>query len=192
MLRALLLTETKLSALGEIIQPAYRALESDFWPSSFSLIPNFHGPGSADDSLVVMVFLLPEQLEPQRDHWHFGYEAGRIARSIAQGGGFSSPLFEDTGPTAWMTPVYPYLVAGVFKLFGVYTKTSAIVLLSLNALMSALVCIPIFEIARISFGERVAKWSAWGVGIFPLRHLFSRRAHLGNLARDPCFSAGFS
>ena len=26
--------------------------------------------------LVVMVFLLPEQLEPQRDHWHFGYETG--------------------------------------------------------------------------------------------------------------------
>src|SRR5271167_5016166 len=50
--------------------------------------------------LVVMVFLLPEQLEPQRDHWHFGYEAGRIARSIAQGHGFSSPLFEETGPTA--------------------------------------------------------------------------------------------
>jgi hypothetical protein len=38
-----------------------------------------------------MVFLLPEQLEPQRDHWHFGYEAGRIARSIVQGRGFSSP-----------------------------------------------------------------------------------------------------
>ncbi len=80
--------------------------------------------------LVVMVFLLPEQLEPERDHWHFGYEAGRIARSIVEGHGFGSPLFEDTGPTAWMTPVYPYLVAGVFKVFGVYTKTSAIVLLS--------------------------------------------------------------
>jgi 4-amino-4-deoxy-L-arabinose transferase-like glycosyltransferase len=117
--------------------------------------------------LAVMVFLLPEQLEPQRDHWHFGYETGRIARSIVEGRGFSSPLFEDTGPTAWMTPVYPYLVAGVFKIFGVYTKASAIVLLSLNALMSALACIPIFLIARISFGERVAKWSGWAWAFFP-------------------------
>ena len=50
--------------------------------------------------LVVMVFLLPEQLDPSRDHWHFGYETGRIARSIVQGHGFSSPLFADTGPTA--------------------------------------------------------------------------------------------
>jgi hypothetical protein len=117
--------------------------------------------------LVVMIFLLPEQLEPQRDHWHFGYETGRIARSIVEGHGFSSPLFEETGPTAWMTPVYPYIVAGVFKIFGVYTKASAIVLLSLNALMSALVCIPIFLIAQISFGERVAKWSAWAWVFFP-------------------------
>jgi 4-amino-4-deoxy-L-arabinose transferase-like glycosyltransferase len=117
--------------------------------------------------LVVMVFLLPEQLEPQRDHWHFGYETGRIARSIVEGKGFSSPLFADTGPTAWMTPVYPYLVAGVFKVFGVYTKASAIVLLSLNALMSVLVCVPVFLIARISFGERVAKWSGWAWAFCP-------------------------
>lgn len=117
--------------------------------------------------LVVMVFLLPEQLEPQRDHWHFGYEAGRIARSIVQGRGFSSPLFEDTGPTAWITPVYPYLVAGVFKLFGTYTKISAIILLSLNALMSALVCVVVFMIARISFGDRVAEWSGWAWAFCP-------------------------
>ena len=117
--------------------------------------------------LVVMVFLLPEQLEPQRDHWHFGYEAGRIARSIVQGRGFSSPLFGDTGPTAWMTPVYPYLVAGVFKLCGTYTKLSAIILLSMNALMSALVCVLVFLIARISFGERVAKWSGWAWAFCP-------------------------
>ena len=117
--------------------------------------------------LVVMVFLLPEQLDPSRDHWHFGYETGRIARSIVQGRGFSSPLFAGTGPTAWMTPVYPYIVAGVFKVFGIYTTASAVVLLSLNALTSALTCIPIFFIARRTFGLRVAKWSGWGWVFFP-------------------------
>src|SRR5260370_19064370 len=117
--------------------------------------------------LVVMVFLLPEQLEPQRDHWRFGYETGRIARSIAQGRGFSNPLFGGTGPTAWMTPVYPYLLAGVFMLFGIYTNTSAIVLLALNSLTSALVCVLVFLIARISFGDRVAKWSGWAWVFFP-------------------------
>jgi 4-amino-4-deoxy-L-arabinose transferase-like glycosyltransferase len=117
--------------------------------------------------LVVMVFLLPEQLDPSRDHWHFGYETGRIARSIVQGRGFSSPLFAETGPTAWMTPVYPYIVAGVFRVFGIYTTTSAVVLLSLNALTSALTCLPIFLIARRTFGERAARWSGWGWVFFP-------------------------
>jgi 4-amino-4-deoxy-L-arabinose transferase-like glycosyltransferase len=117
--------------------------------------------------LVVMVFLLPEQLDPARNHWHFGYETGRIAYSIVEGHGFASPLFAETGPTAWMTPVYPYLVAGVFELFGTYTKASAIVLLSLNALISALVCILVFLIARISFGARIAKWSGWAWAFCP-------------------------
>ena len=117
--------------------------------------------------LAVMVFLLPEQLNPERNHWHMGYEAGKIAYSIVQGRGFCSPLFEETGPTAWMTPVYPYLVAGVFKVFGTYTKLSAVVLLSLNALTSALMCIFVVLIARISFGDRVAKWSGWGWAFCP-------------------------
>lgn len=117
--------------------------------------------------LIVMIFLLPEQLEPQRDHWHFGYETGRIARSIVEGKGFSSPLFADTGPTAWMTPVYPYIVAGVFKVFGVYTTASAVVLLSLNALTSALVCVVVFFVARFGFGEKVAKWSGWAWAFCP-------------------------
>jgi len=117
--------------------------------------------------LVVMVFLLPEQLDPSRDHWHFGYETGRIARSIAEGRGFSSPLFAETGPTAWMSPVYPYIVAAVFRVFGIYTAASAVVLLSLNALTSALTCIPIFFIARRTLDERAAKWSGWGWVFFP-------------------------
>ena len=52
-------------------------------------------------------------------------------------------------------------------MFGVYTKTSAIVLLSLNALMSALVCVVVLLIARISFDERVAKWSGWSWAFCP-------------------------
>jgi 4-amino-4-deoxy-L-arabinose transferase-like glycosyltransferase len=117
--------------------------------------------------LLVMMFLYPEQLDPARDHWKFGYETGRIARSIAQGQGFSNPLFSNTGPTIWMTPVYPYIVAGVFKIFGIYTTISAFVLLSLNALTSALTCIPIFFIARKTFSDRVASWAGWGWVFFP-------------------------
>jgi 4-amino-4-deoxy-L-arabinose transferase-like glycosyltransferase len=117
--------------------------------------------------LAVIPFLISEQLNPERDHWRFGYEAGRIARSIVEGRGFGNPLFANTGATAWQTPVYPYIVAGVFKLLGTYTTGSAVALLALNALTSALTCVPIFFFARESFGERVALWSGWGWAFFP-------------------------
>jgi hypothetical protein len=35
-------------------------------------------------------------------------EAGNIAFSLAKGHGFSSPWWQETGPTAWLTPVYPW------------------------------------------------------------------------------------
>jgi hypothetical protein len=117
--------------------------------------------------LAAMAFLYPEQLDPRQNHWRFGYETGRIASSIARGKGFASPLYEDTGPTAWMTPLFPYIVAGFFLVFGIYTKAAALALLSFNALTSALTCIPIFLFARTSFGDRVAKWSGWAWAIFP-------------------------
>jgi 4-amino-4-deoxy-L-arabinose transferase-like glycosyltransferase len=117
--------------------------------------------------LVVMGFLYQEQLDPDRDHWRFAYENGRLARSIAQGRGLSSPLFEDTGASAWMTPVYPYIVAGAFKVFGVYSTASAFVLLIFQAVISSLTCLPIFHFARKLFGERVGLWSGWAWAFFP-------------------------
>ena len=51
----------------------------------------------------------------------FLFESGNIAHSIATGHGFGSPFHVDTGPTAWMTPVYPCLLAGIFRVFGEYT-----------------------------------------------------------------------
>ncbi len=96
-----------------------------------------------------------------RDHLLFGFEIGRIARSIAAGHGYSNPFSAETGPTAWMTPVYPYLLAAVFKLWGIYSRTSALVMLGLNSLFSSLVCIPAFYIAQRSFGRSVAIVACW-------------------------------
>ena len=101
------------------------------------------------------------------DHFGFGWEMGRIARSIAQGHGYGSPYGDSTGPTAWEPPLYPYLMAAVFKVFGVYTYPSAWALLTINSLLSALTCIPIYLIASKTFGERVALHSAQAWAFLP-------------------------
>jgi len=117
--------------------------------------------------LAVVVLLYHQQLSPGRDYFHFGWEIGRVARSIASGYGFGSPLFAETGPTAMVTPLYTFLLALVFKLFGVYTAQSAMAILSLNSLFSALTCLPIFFIARQTFGSAVAVRAAWVWAFFP-------------------------
>jgi len=101
------------------------------------------------------------------DHFGFGWEMGRIARSIAQGEGFSNPYGDHTGPSAWEPPLYPYFMGGVFKVFGVYSYASAWVILSFNSLLSALTCIPIYLVAHRQFGERVALWSARTWALLP-------------------------
>ena len=117
--------------------------------------------------LVVMGFAYKIQLDPSQDHWVFGWETGRVARSIATGQGFSSPYSEPTGPTALIPPVYTYLVAGVFKLLGVYSPASALAILTLNNLFSAFTCVPVFLIARRVFGARAAVWAGWIWAFFP-------------------------
>jgi 4-amino-4-deoxy-L-arabinose transferase-like glycosyltransferase len=101
------------------------------------------------------------------DNFSFGWEMGRIGASLASGHGFSSPFGPPTGPTAWEPPLYPYLTSGVFLVFGIYSKASAFVLLTINSIFSALTCIPIFLIARRIFSEKVAVGSAWAWALLP-------------------------
>ena len=88
------------------------------------------------------------RITPRRDHFQFGWEMGRIARSIAMGQGFSSPTDLPTGPSAWAPPVYPYILAGVFKLFGIYSNLSAWVILTFNSIFSALTCLTLYRIGE--------------------------------------------
>ncbi len=97
----------------------------------------------------------------------FQTETGHIAYSIASGKGFSSPFQRDTGPTAWLAPVYPYLLAGIFKVFGIYTLHSFFAALSLNILFSAGACVPIFYAGKRIIGLGVASTAAWLWALFP-------------------------
>jgi hypothetical protein len=47
-------------------------------------------------------------------NWELGHEYFNIARSLAGGEGFAHPFPGRTGPTAWMPPVLPVVLAGLW------------------------------------------------------------------------------
>src|ERR1700750_3332263 len=83
------------------------------------------------------------RIRPFPDHFEYGWEMGRIARALATGHGYPEPFKGHTRPTAGVTPLYPLLMAFVFKLTGIYTLPSAWILLTLNSLFSALTVFPV-------------------------------------------------
>jgi 4-amino-4-deoxy-L-arabinose transferase-like glycosyltransferase len=97
----------------------------------------------------------------------FLFEPGNIAAAVAAGRGFSSPFREETGPTAWLTPVYPLLLAGIFRLFGLYTFQSFVAAAVLNILFSTCTCVPIYYAGRRLGGRGIAAGAAWLWAIFP-------------------------
>lgn len=110
---------------------------------------------------------------PVRDYLPYGYELGQVARAIAAGRGFSSPLrMVETGPTAWFTPIYPYMVAAIFKIWGIYSDLSHIIIGTLNCAFVALTIIPIHSIAKKTFGKGVAAGAAWTWVFLPTALIF--------------------
>ncbi len=108
-------------------------------------------------------FLFEDLMDANHIH---AWEPGNMARNLLAGHGFGSTL-DSTQPSAMMTPVYPLIVAGFFHVFGVHTVASITAIHVFDCLINSLACIPIFLIARRSFGERVAWWAAWGWAFFP-------------------------
>ena len=107
------------------------------------------------------------RIRPAQDHFQFGWEMGRIARALATGYGYADPFTGHTGPTAWCPPLYPLLLAGIFKLFGVYTPFSAWVILTVNSIASAATSLAVYEIAARCYDRRTALWSAWLWALYP-------------------------
>ena len=114
------------------------------------------------------------------------HETWNVGLSMALGNGFSSPLAGMHGPTAWVAPAYPWLIALALKFSHQDTYAATILCLFLNCLLSALTCWPIYGIAKKIGSHEIALASCWlwvflpTAIIFPLEWLW-----------DPSFSAFF-
>jgi hypothetical protein len=118
--------------------------------------------------LVAVVHFRSYDIPPERDHWDFGFEAGRIARSLATGQGYSSAaMVGPTAPTGFLAPVFPFLLAGIFKMFGIYTAASAIAVYILDTLLSALTCIALYGLGARVFGSKIGLTAAFLFALYP-------------------------
>jgi hypothetical protein len=90
--------------------------------------------------------------------WLFtrGIEMGLIATSILNGEGLSSPFGGHTGPTALIGPVYPLMIASIFKFAGPYSLASEIIVLSLQVAVSVLNLWLLIRLAELVAGRQAA------------------------------------
>jgi hypothetical protein len=117
--------------------------------------------------LAYMTLAHTYRFRPYGDHFQYGWEMARIARALVTGYGYADPFNGHSGPTAWVTPAYPLIIAAVFKCTGVYTLVSAWLLLAINCVLSALIVRNTWEIACRCYGPSVALWSAWLWALYP-------------------------
>jgi 4-amino-4-deoxy-L-arabinose transferase-like glycosyltransferase len=66
-----------------------------------------------------------------------------------------------------MPPAYPWLLAGIFRVFGVRSYASFLAAVGLNILCSAFTCIPIYFAGKRMSGIAVAAVAAWLWAFFP-------------------------
>lgn len=112
------------------------------------------------------LFDAPSQAQGARA-WEWGWEAGALADSLVRGGGFADPFGAGTGPSGWLTPPYPWLVAGLMKLFGGVSAATAAALLGLQALASAATCALLLPLGARLGAPRVGRIAGWLLALHP-------------------------
>jgi hypothetical protein len=110
-------------------------------------------------------------------------EVSAIAHSLVLHHSFAAVYRGYDGPTSWLAPVYPSIVAAAFWLFGIDSQTSAAVLLLLNAIFSSLAAVVIYRLGRECLTEKVGRVAAWAWVASPLV------AMMTFLLWDTCLSA---
>src|SRR5258708_21226457 len=93
----------------------------------------------------------------------FEQETGNIAFALSQGKGFGDLFRQNTGPSAWLPPVYPFLLSLIFRIFAAFTISSFLAPVILNALFSPPAPFPLYILSPQVAGLTPAAAPAWVV-----------------------------
>jgi 4-amino-4-deoxy-L-arabinose transferase-like glycosyltransferase len=110
--------------------------------------------------LASATYILSNRFEPQL--LFMRNEPSHIGAALVSGLGFSSAYAgAPTVPTAQQPPLYPLMLAGIFKLFGICTAASAWTAVLVNVLAGAVTAVLLYHVGRLHFGETVGILAAW-------------------------------
>lgn len=114
-------------------------------------------------TVVVRLAVFKQLLPVQGTQGFYKYnEQARIAWAIVSGYGFSSPWINTPLlPTAQQPPLYPWFLAGLFKLTGPYSYTSLWFAELLNVIFAAMTAVLVIKIGKQIFGAAVGTLAAW-------------------------------
>ena len=117
-------------------------------------------------------------------------EPSHIAAALVSGFGFSWPYAgAPPAPTAQQPPLYPLILAAIFKVFGVFSTMSAYVGVGLNIMAGALTSLLLLRLGKWYFNERVGIAAAW---IWTLPWTYGALAFSASLSSPHLAALGFT
>ena len=108
------------------------AAEPDALPSRRALFAIF-GAGLLGRLMATWFYLTSH---PHTYLFSHPWEMGLLANTLLHHQGYSSPFGAPTGPTAFIAPGYPTLIAAIFFVLGAYTSASAVAILLMQIAFS--------------------------------------------------------
>lgn len=121
--------------------------------------------------------------EPEFLNTKFGWEYGNIAESLALGRGFANAFTPQSGLTAWMPPLFVFLLAGVFMVFGIKSLVSMWVVFIFKYAALAMSLYFLLAIARQA-GSQARRYAHLLSLIFIALVFFNRDAFFRSLHDD--------
>jgi hypothetical protein len=119
--------------------------------------------------LIARLAVLRSVIQDHPHDWLYsrGIEMGLLANSLLHGQGYSSPFGGSTGPTAFIAPGYPTLIAAIFFVFGTYSFASAIAIMVVQIFVSLLTIWLMMWTAREMLDDGTAKLAGgfWAVSL---------------------------
>ncbi len=100
--------------------------------------------------------------------WQWGGESACLADSVLDGRGYGDPWAHDTGPSGWLTPPYPLVVALCLALGGGVGPAAAAWLYALQVLASVATCALLVRLGRALGLPRAGWLAAWLFALYPL------------------------